>query len=264
MLVVTQEETGGPDVLHVAERPVPRPGEGEILVRIAAAGINPVDLAVRAGAFPLIGEPPFVLGWDIGGMVEEMGPGVSGFSVGDRVMGLARFPGQAAAYAQYAAVPAAEMVKIPSNVTDADAAAVPLAGLTAWQALVETAGLKPGQRVLVHAGAGGVGHLAIQIALVMGGHVATTVSAGKMDYVKSLGAHEIIDYRAGDFADHAADFDIVLESIAGEHAERSLKVLKPGGTIICLKAPSEAAERLAREGICGLIAFSSTPTARAC
>jgi NADPH:quinone reductase-like Zn-dependent oxidoreductase len=247
MRVVTQDTVGGPERLHIAERPLPEPGEGEMLVRIAAAGINPVDLAVRAGAFALIGEPPFVLGWDIAGTVEKPGPGVSSFSPGDRVMGLSRFPEQAGAYADFACVSANEFVRTPANMTDAEAAGLPLAGLTAWQAFFDEAGLKPNDRVLVHAGAGGVGHLAIQIAKTFGAHVTTTVSAGKIDYVRSIGADEVIDYRATDFTEAAADIDIVLETIAGDHALESLKVLKPGGIVVCLKAPAEEAPKVAAD-----------------
>lgn len=247
MRVVTQDRVGGPEVLHVAEQAVPEPGPGEMLVRVAAAGINPVDLAVRAGAFQLIGEPPFVLGWDIAGTVEKMGPDVSAFFPGDRVFGLSKFPGQAGAYAEYACVAADEFVRTPKSLPDAEAAALPLAGLTAWQALFDEANLKANDRVLIHSGAGGVGHIAIQIAKAFGAHVTTTVSAGKIDFVRSIGADEVIDYRATDFTEAATDMDIVLETIAGDHALRSLKVLKPGGIVVCLKAPSEAAENHANE-----------------
>jgi len=247
MRVVTQDAVGGPDQLHVGEQPMPEPGEGEMLVRVAAAGINPVDLAVRAGAFPLIGDPPFVLGWDIAGTVERTGPGVTGFSPGVRVTGLSRFPREAGAYGDYACVAADEFIRTPENMTDAEAAGLPLAGLTAWQAFFDEAGLKANDRVLVHAGAGGVGHLAIQIAKVFGAHVTTTVSAGKTDYVRSIGADEVIDYRATDFTAVAADMDIVLETVAGDQILQSLKTLKPGGIVVSLKTPGEEAEKLAAE-----------------
>jgi len=247
MRVVTQDAVGGPDELHIAERPVPEPGDGEMLVRVAAAGINPVDLAVRAGAFPLIGEPPFVLGWDIAGTVEKTGPGVTSFSPGVRVMGLSRFPEQAGAYAEYACVPAAEFVRTPDNMTDAEAAGLPLAGLTAWQAFFDLAGLKTNDRVLVHAGAGGVGHLAVQIAKAFGAHVTTTVSTEKADYARSIGADEVIDYRTTDFAEIACDMDIVLETVAGEQLLKSLRTLKPGGIAVTLRTAGEDAERMAAD-----------------
>lgn len=247
MHVVTQDSFGGPEKLHVAERPVPEPGAGEMLVRVAAAGINPVDLAVRAGAFPLIGDPPFVLGWDIAGTVEKTGPGVTDFSPGTRVMGLSRFPEQAGAYGEYACVRAGEFIRTPENMSDIDAAGLPLAGLTAWQAFFDEAGLNANDRVLVHAGAGGVGHLAIQIAKAFGAHVTTTVSAAKTNYARSIGADEVIDYRAADFAEIAGDMDIVLETVAGEQLSKSLKTLKPGGIVVALRTAGEEAERMAAE-----------------
>ena len=247
MRVVTQDAFGGPEKLYVAERPVPEPGAGEMLVRVAAAGINPVDLAVRAGAFPLIGDPPFVLGWDIAGTVEKTGPGVTDFSPGTRVMGLSRFPEQAGAYGEYACVSTGEFVRTPENMSDIDAAGLPLAGLTAWQAFFDEADLKVNDRVLVHAGAGGVGHLAIQIAKAFGAHVTTTVSAAKTDYVRSIGADEVIDYRAADFTEIAGDMDIVLETVAGEQLSNSLKTVKPGGIVVALRTAGEEAERMAAE-----------------
>mgnify|MGYP000415408726 CR=1 FL=1 len=252
MRVVTQDAFGGPEQLHVAERPIPQPGEGEMLVRVSAAGINPVDLAVRAGALPLIGDPPFILGWDIAGTVEKTGSGVTDFAPGVRVMGLSRFPREAGAYGEYACVSAAEFVRTPENMTDAEAAGLPLAGLTAWQAFFDEAGLKANDRVLVHAGAGGVGHLAIQIAKVFGAHVTTTVSAGKTDYARSIGADEVIDYRAADFAEVAGDMDIVLETVAGDQLLKSLNTLKPGGIAVTLRTAGEEAEKAAAEKGVGL------------
>ncbi|TIW99537.1 MAG: NADP-dependent oxidoreductase, partial [Mesorhizobium sp.] len=164
MRAATQNSVGGPDVLVIADQPDPTPKAGEVLVRVKAAGINPVDGAVRAGYYPLLGEPPFILGWDISGTVEALGAGVSGFRIGDEVFGMPRFPKQAAAYAELAAVPANEIALKPKSADHLQAGALPLAGLTAWQGLARHGGLKPGQRVLVHAGAGGVGHLAVQIA----------------------------------------------------------------------------------------------------
>ena len=247
MRVVTQDTFSGPEKLYVAERPMPEPGAGEMLVRVAAAGINPVDLAVRAGAFPLIGDPPFVLGWDIAGTVEKTVPGVTDFSPGVRVMGLSRFPEQAGAYGEYACVSAGEFARTPENMPDVEAAGMPLAGLTGWQAFFDEADLKANDRVLVHAGAGGVGHLAIQIAKAFGAHVTTTVSAAKTDYARSIGADEVIDYRATDFAEATGDFDIVLETVAGDQLLNSLGTLKPGGTVVSLRKAGEDAERMAAE-----------------
>ncbi|MER9302007.1 NADP-dependent oxidoreductase [Mesorhizobium sp. M0293] len=234
MRAAIQNSVGGPDVLFVTDQPNPTPKAGEVLVRVKAAGINPVDGAVRAGYYPLLGEPPFTLGWDISGTVEALGAGVSSLRVGDEVFGMPRFPKQAAAYAELAAVPADEIALKPKGADHIQAGALPLAGLTAWQGLVRHGRLKSGQRVLVHAGAGGVGHLAVQIAKARGAYVIATASPQKLDFVRKLGADEVIDYTKGDFTDHVRDIDLVLDPMGGDHAERSLKVLKRGGVLVSL------------------------------
>ncbi|WP_136616852.1 MULTISPECIES: NADP-dependent oxidoreductase [Mesorhizobium] len=240
MRAVIQNSVGGPDVLVIANQPDPTPKAGEVLVRVKAAGINPVDGSVRAGHYQLLGEPPFILGWDISGTVEALGAGVTGFKIGDEVFGMPRFPKQAAAYAELAAVPADEIALKPKGADHLQAGALPLAGLTAWQGLVRHGGLKSGQRVLVHAGAGGVGHLAVQIAKARGAYVIATASPGKLDFVRKLGVDEVLDYTKGDFADQVRDIDLVLDPMGGEHAERSLKVLKRGGVLVSLLNVSDA------------------------
>lgn len=240
MRAVIQNSVGGPDVLVIANRPDPTPKAGEVLVRVKAAGINPVDGSVRAGYYSLLGEPPFILGWDISGTVEALGAGVTRFKVGDEVFGMPRFPKQAAAYAELAAVPADEIALKPKGADHVQAGALPLAGLTAWQGLVRHGGLKSGQRVLIHAAAGGVGHLAVQIAKARGAYVIATASPQKLDFARSLGADEVLDYTKGDFADKVRDIDIVLEPIGGDHAERSLKVLNRGGVLVSLLNVSDA------------------------
>jgi NADPH:quinone reductase-like Zn-dependent oxidoreductase len=156
MRAVVQRSVGGPEVLELVDVPRPEPAAGEVLVRVRAAGVNPADLAVRAGYFPLLGEPPFTVGWDISGIVEATGPGVNAYSVGDAVFGMPRFPGQAAAYAEYVAAPADELADKPAELNHLQAGALPLAGLTAWQGLIGAGKLQAGQKVLIHAGAGGV------------------------------------------------------------------------------------------------------------
>ncbi|RUX74657.1 NADP-dependent oxidoreductase [Mesorhizobium sp. M7A.F.Ca.US.006.04.2.1] len=234
MRAAIQNSVGGPDVLVIADQPDPTPEAGEVLVGVKAAGINPVDGAVRAGYYPLLGEPPFILGWDISGTVEALGAGVTGFKIGDEVFGMPRFPKQAAAYAELVAVPADQITLKPKGAGHLEAGALPLAGLTAWQGLVRHGGLKSGQRVLVHAGAGGVGHLAVQIAKARGAYVVATASPGKLDFVRKLGADEVIDYTKGDFTDQVRDIDLVLDPMGGDHAQRSLKVLKRGGVLVSL------------------------------
>ena len=234
MRAVIQNSVGGPDVLLMADRPDPIPQAGEVLVRVKAAGINPVDGAVRGGHFPLLGEPPFVLGWDISGTVEALGPDVAGFKVGDQVFGMPRFPKQAAAYAELVVAPADEIALKPEGIAHIQAGALPLAGLTAWQGLVRHGGLKQGERVLIHAAAGGVGHLAVQIAKARGAHVVATASPDKLDFVRSIGADEAVDYTSSDFTEKVRDLDLVLDPMGGDHADRSLKVLKDGGVLVSL------------------------------
>jgi NADPH:quinone reductase-like Zn-dependent oxidoreductase len=247
MRAFVQESVGGPEVLRVAEKPSPRPGSGEIVVRVKAAGINPVDLVVRSGMYPLLGEPPFSVGWDISGTVAAVGRDVSGLGIGDEVFGMPFFPKQAAAYAEEVVAPAAEIAAKPQALSHEQAAALPLAGLTAWQGLVRVAGLSKGQRALIHGAGGGVGHLAVQIARARGATVVATASAGKADFVRSLGADQVIDYRKADFVAEARDVDVALETIGGDHATETVKALKPGGVMVSLLNVSEAAAAAASE-----------------
>ncbi|MDX8454345.1 NADP-dependent oxidoreductase [Mesorhizobium sp. VK9D] len=247
MRAVIQNSVGGPDVLFVAEQPDPSPRPGEVLVRVKAAGINPVDGAVRGGFYPLLGEPPFILGWDISGTVTALGDGVSAFKVGDDVFGMPRFPKQAAAYAELAAAPADEIAAKPVAIDHAHAAALPLAGLTAWQGLVRHGALQAGQRVLIHAGAGGVGHLAVQIAKARGAHVIATASPDKLDFVRSLGADDAVDYTKGNFVEQVRNVDLVLDAIGGDHVDESLKVVRDGGVLVSLLDVHDATRAKAKE-----------------
>ncbi|WP_296747024.1 NADP-dependent oxidoreductase [Mesorhizobium sp.] len=259
MRAVIQNAVGGPDVLFVAEQPTPSPGRDEVLVRVKAAGINPVDAAVRGGHYRLLGDPPFVLGWDISGTVEALGNGVTGFKVGDEVYGMPRFPRQAGAYAEFASAPADQITTKPGRIDHTHAAALPLAGLTAWQGLVRQGGIRPDQRVLIHAGAGGVGHLAVQIAKALGAHVISTASPDKLDFVRSIGADEVVDYSRGDFADRVADIDLVLETVGGDNAQGSLKVLRDGGTLVSLLGVDDAVKAAAKERNIHVERVSVTP-----
>lgn len=234
MRTVTQRSFGGPEVLELTEADRPRPLLNEVLIRVCAAGVNPIDAHVRSGEIPLLGEPPFVVGWDVSGVVEEVAPGVTRFAVGDEVFGMPLIPRAAGGYAEYVAAPSRQLAGKPAALDHPHAAALPLAGLTAWQALVDAARVGSGRRVLVHAGGGGVGHLAIQIAKARGAEVLTTASAAKADFVRALGADEVIDYRTADFADAVRDVDIVLDSVGGDTALRSLDVLRPGGTLVTI------------------------------
>ncbi|MER7577535.1 NADP-dependent oxidoreductase [Streptomyces sp. NPDC126514] len=239
MRAVVVEQWGGPENLIEREVERPVPGLNEVLVRVHAAGVNPVDWKTRAsGALIEWGAVPMV-GWDVSGTVEAVGPGVGMFRPGDEVFGMPLFPRQAGAYAQYVVAPARHLAPKPASLTHVEAAALPLAALTAWQALVDAADVRPGERVLIHAAAGGVGHLAVQIAKARGAYVIGTASAGKHDLVRQLGADEVIDYRSVRFEDAVADIDVVLDGLGGETAERSLKVLRPGGRLITLPGPDD-------------------------
>ncbi|WP_424889373.1 NADP-dependent oxidoreductase [Streptomyces sp. XH2] len=231
MRAVIQKSFGGPEVLEVAEIDRPTPLFGEVLVRVHAASVNPVDVAVRSGAYPLLGEPPFGVGWDISGVVEEAGAGAR-FRPGDEVYGMPFFPRAATAYAEYVAVPSRQVARKPATLDHVHSAALPLAALTAWQGLVDAAGLGEGQRVLIHRAAGGVGHLAVQIAKARGAHVTALASAPKHDFVRGLGADEVIDYRTTDYTEAVKDADVVFDS--SSEGVRALSVLRPGGTLVSI------------------------------
>lgn len=239
MRAITQDSLGGPEVLRLSDRPRPRPLPTEVLVRVHAAGVNPVDWKSRetGGIAGLLGEPPFVLGWDVSGVVEEVGFGVHTLKAGDEVFGMPWFPRPASAYAEYVTAPSRQFALKPRTIDHDTAAAVPLAGLTAWQALVDAAHVEAGQRVLIHAAAGGVGHLAVQIAKHLGAHVIGTASAAKHDWLRELGADELVDYTKVRFEDVVSDVDVVIDLVGEGHdstTTRSLGTLRPGGTLVAV------------------------------
>lgn len=239
MRAVVVSQWGGPEVLTETELERPEPAMGEILVRVHAAGVNPADWKTRASGALIAWGPVPQVGWDVSGTVEAVGPGVTLFQPGDEVFGMPRFPAQAGGYAEYVTATARHFTRKPGTLDHVQAAALPLAALTAWQALTDTAGLKAGQRVLVHAAAGGVGHLAVQIAKALGAYVIGTASAAKHEVLRSLGADELIDYRTTDFEDAVSGVDVVIDAIGGDYGTRSLKVLRPGGHLITLNGPDE-------------------------
>jgi NADPH:quinone reductase-like Zn-dependent oxidoreductase len=234
MRAVVLERFGDPDVLAVASRPVPEPLPTEIRVRVAAAGVNPVDWKTRAGQgmAGALGDLPAVLGWDVAGVVDAVGPGVTRFAVGDPVFGMPWFPRPAGCYAEYVTAPSRQFAPLPPELDLVSGAALPLAGLTAWQCLVDIAQLVEGQRVLVHAAAGGVGHLAVQIASARGAYVIGTASSAKHRLLGELGLDEAINYRGADFAKVLEPVDVVLDLVGGDVAMRSLDVLRPGGLLV--------------------------------
>ncbi len=251
MLAITQSSFGGPEVLTVAEVDRPRPLPTEVLVRVRAAGVNPVDAMVRSGAFPLLGPPPFVLGWEISGVVEEVVPGTERFHPGDEVYGMPFFPRAAGGYAEYLAAPSRMLARKPATIDHIHAAALPLVGLTAWQGLVEHAQITQGQRVLIHGAGGGVGHIAVQLAKARGAYVIGTASAGKHDFVRHVGADEVIDYRTVDFTEVVRDVDVVFDLIGGDYGPRSLRSLRSGGVFVTAvdRSNTELAAQVTAAGI---------------
>ena len=239
---------GGLEVLKYEDVPVPQPGTGELLVRIHAAGVNPVDWKVREGYMKdyVTHTLPLILGWDFSGVVEALGSGVTRTLKNDDVYGRPDLS-RDGAYAEYIVVRESEVARKPKSVDYLQAAAVPLAGLTAWQALFDKAELKTGQKILIHAAAGGVGSFAVQFAKWKGAHVIGTASRKNQDLVRKLGAEEVVDYQKTRFEEVVRDVDVVFDTIGGETQRRSWKVLKKGGTLVSIVAVPSAQEAAAHD-----------------
>lgn len=236
--IVDKYKKGG--TLRFGDMPEPVLGKDDVLVEIHAAGLNPLDSKIRDGAFkPILPyRPPFVLGHDLAGTVTGLGSKVHRFKVGDEVYARPR-DGRVGTFAEAISINEADLALKPKNLTMAEAAAIPLVGLTAWQALVERAGLRKGQKVLIHAGSGGVGTFAIQLAKHLGATVATTTSTANVELVRSLGADVVIDYKKQDFEKVLTGYDVVLNSLDGDTLQKSLRVLKPGGQLISISGPPD-------------------------
>jgi NADPH:quinone reductase-like Zn-dependent oxidoreductase len=235
-------EFGAPDVFRIEDVPRPVPDAGEALIKVHAAGINPVDWKTRqaGGILKANGIPlPYILGWDISGVIEEIGVGAGEFVVGQEVYGLVRFPAMGSAYAEYVTAPVSEITAKPATIDHIHAAGVPLVALTAWQALFEHAYLQAGQRILVQGAAGGVGHVAVQIAKAHGAQVIGTASARNSDYLREIGVDQVVDYHAEGYADTIHDVDVVFETVSADNAARVLKTLKAGGFLVsCAGLPA--------------------------
>jgi NADPH:quinone reductase-like Zn-dependent oxidoreductase len=231
---------GKQEPLQLAEVPEPKLGEQDVLVQIHAASINPLDLKIRSGALkrilPL--RLPLVLGNDLAGVVTRVGAKVQRFKPGDEVYARTDTR-RIGTFAEFIAVAESNLALKPASLNMEEAASIPLVGLTAWQALVEKGNLRKGQKVFIHAGSGGVGTLAIQLAKHLGAHVATTTSSANIALVKSLGADIVIDYKKDDFAKTLRDYDLVLHSLGAAELEKSVAVLKPGGQLITLSGPPD-------------------------
>lgn len=232
---------GSIDHLHLAEMPEPVAGPGEVVVRIAAASANPLDLKIASGGLkPILPyKLPVAMGSDFAGTVEAVGKGVTSFAIGDRVYACAD-PLHIGAYAERIVVRADLLALAPSNLTLAEAASLPLVAMTALQAFTERFKLGPQHKVLIHAGAGGVGSHAIQLARHLGAFVATTTSTANIERVRGLGADLVIDYKTTDFSTALSGYDLVLDTLGGESLEKSIGVLKPGGRIVSVNGPPDA------------------------
>jgi NADPH:quinone reductase-like Zn-dependent oxidoreductase len=255
MKAIILKDFGGADQLQEVELPVPGISEGEVLVEVKAISINPVDVKTSLGkgaAGQFKDADPKILGWDMAGIVKESKSPL--FEVGDEVFGMVNFPGQGKVYAEYVAAPADQLAEKPGGISFPAAAATTLAALTAWQAFSDHSRVRAGQRVLVHAAAGGVGHFAVQIAKHAGAYVIGTASAANRDFVLGLGADVHIDYTTDKYEELAKDMDFVLDPVGGENIDRSLQVLKKGGTIISINsgANEQVEEKAKAKGMKGI------------
>ncbi|SDL94299.1 NADPH:quinone reductase [Catalinimonas alkaloidigena] len=254
MKAIILNEPGGTDALQYTDLPKPVPQSHEVLVQIKAISINPVDVKTRMGKGiygRIKADSPLVIGWDIAGVVVEVGDEVETFQKGDAVFGMVNFPGYGGAYAEYVAAPADQLALKPPSISYQEAAASTLAALTAYQAIFEKANVKAGQRVLIHAAAGGVGHFAVQLAKRIGAYVIGTSSASNRDFVLSLGADQHIDYPTTCFEKEVLNVDLVLDTVGGDTIARSLKVIKPGGTLISIPTgiPAELTAQAHKAGV---------------
>lgn len=258
MKAVRIQSYGGREVLSYEDAPRPAVGEGEVLIRVYATSVNPFDCALRAGYVASYFEHtlPLVIGTDVAGVIEEMGPGVSSFARGDDVYARAGVY-RDGANAEYVAVAASDVALMPLTLDHVHAAALPHVVLTAWQALYVVAELAEGQTVLIHAAAGGVGHVAVQLAKLRGARVIGTATINR-DLLVELGVDEVIDYSTATFEEFAGSVDVVLDLVGGETQERSWALLKPGGILIStIQSPSE--EMAAAHGVRQHLVVSAPP-----
>jgi alcohol dehydrogenase len=238
-------EYGDTSVIHINEVPKPTAASGQVLVEVHASSLNPVDTIIRAGYMKdmMALNFPATLGGDIAGTIVEVGEGVTAFQPGDKVYGQAMtIAGNSGALAEYAATAAGQVAKSPEGLDYKQAASLPLAGISALQALTEHMHVQPGQKVFIHGGAGGIGTIAIQIAKHLGAYVATTATGDNMALVKQLGADEVIDYKAQDYAEVLRDYDGVLDNVGGADINKTLEILKSGGVAVTLAGQADEAK----------------------
>ena len=238
MKSVRIHEYGGRETLRYEESPMPQMSNQDVLIKVVAAAVNPVDWKIREGYLKemISYQFPLILGWDLSGIVDKVGDEVTGFTPGDAVYSRPELS-RDGAYAEYIAVRATELARKPETVSFAEAASIPLAGITAWEAVINRGRIAEGQSILIHAAAGGVGSLAVQLAKWKGAHVYATCSERNLALVKSLGADEVVDYEKNRFQDIVRDVDVVFDTIGGQVQEASWSVLKPRGMLVSIVQP---------------------------
>lgn len=241
MKAVILNEFGEAEKLEIAEVPKPEISDEEVLIKVVAAGINPVDTKVRAGTSGMSKylKLPVILGWDVSGVIAKAGAKVAGFKERDAVFGCIGFPGLGSVYAEFTIADPKVLAKKPNNISFEEAAAVPLAGLTAYQAINEHLQVKPGQRVLIQAAAGGVGHLAVQFAKIDGTYVVGTASEKNKQFLKSLGVDLFIDYKNEKFDEIVHNADASIDAMGGDILYRTIACVKPGGVVVCLPSSTK-------------------------
>ncbi|QMU27503.1 NADP-dependent oxidoreductase [Adhaeribacter radiodurans] len=237
MKAIITENPGGVENLKLQDLEIPQPADNEVLVKVYAISINPVDIKTRKGGtfHKMLNEtPPVILGWDISGVVTAIGANVTAWKEGDEVFGMVNFPGKGKAYAEYVVAPADHLARKPQNISHAQAAATTLAALTAYQVMVHEANLQKGQHLLMHAAAGGVGHFAVQLAKHLGVTVSGTASAGNASFLKELGVDNFIDYKSQSLEEAVQDVDLVFDTVGGDTTAASVNVVKKGGNLISI------------------------------
>jgi NADPH:quinone reductase-like Zn-dependent oxidoreductase len=252
--------TGAPDVIHLEDIAIPSPALGEVLIKVKAAGVGPWDALIRTGSSGLQEPLPLTLGSDLSGVIERVGTNVAYFKPGDEVFGVTNrlFIGAQAEYA----IASADMIAFkPKNLTDVEAASVPVVAVTAWQMLFEYGALRAGQSVLIHGGAGNVGAYAVQLARRACVRVIATAGTDDIDFVKRLGASEVIDYQKNRFEDSITDVDVVLDTVGGDVQERSLTVVRPGGILVSIVSPPDV-QKTRQRGIRGIFFLAEVTTER--
>lgn len=251
MKAIILKQAGGVENLSLSEVPMPIPKKGEVLIKVNAISINPVDIKTRKGMAlynSLKDDEPIILGWDISGEVVEAGEDATQFEIGEEVFGMVNFPGHGKAYAEYVVAPVVHLADKPDQITHQEAAASSLAALTAWQVLMQQAKVQSGERVLMHAAAGGVGHFGVQIAKYLGAYVIGTGSDVNYDFVKELGADEYVDYNHERFEEVIQNVDIVFDAVGGDNPKRSLDIIRGGGLLIAIAGGiTDEVKKLAEE-----------------